>query len=195
MPEDYPRLPRMGSKELRSVLYSNLPGNPWREACKTELDLRTTTRMEKATYVILFAALLQIALAAVAITTGWQNNGNHNLSAREEFQRKVDCEKYASEVQSGWNEEEHENLTKWKITSEDLVRHDDIVRLFFSSQRNSCVCAVREQFLFSKSSPPNYSYQAYVFDVLTKEQIWAKEFGSDPTNVDKEIQEQLKKLE
>lgn len=196
MPEDYPRLPRMPSRELRAVLYSNLPGNPWREACKTELDLRTTTRMVRATYVILFAAFLQIALAVAAVTVGRQNDRKHgNSSVAEQFQRKFDCERYASEIRSEWKEEEREDLTKWKITSEDILRHDDIVRIFFSPQRNSCVCAVRTQFLFPKPGPPHHSYQAYVFDVLTKEQIWVEEFGPDPTNIDKDIQAQLKKLE
>ena len=112
---------------------------------------------------------------------------------REELRRKVDCEKYAGQIRSEWKDEEREIFVKQKLRSEDLLPSID--RLFYSPQRNSCVCVVRDQILV-KSDHPSFLYHVFIYDVLTKETIWRKDYFDDSQvgNLDKDIDDQAKHL-
>ena len=122
----------------------------------------------KSLLVLLLVATYSVGCQPAKSKSG---SGRDESARREEFQRKVDCEKYASGIRSEWKDEEREVYVKWKVRSDDVL--PSIERLFYSPQRNSCVCVVRGGILV-KSNQPKFVYSVHIFDVPTKESIWSR---------------------
>jgi hypothetical protein len=121
------------------------------------------------------------------------NSGRpEELSLRQEFDRKVQCEKYASQIRAEWKDERRDENAKLNFQSQILL--PTIERLFYSAQRNSCVCVARQHVTGKAGDPLND--HIFIFDVLTKELIWGKDYWSadQVANVQKDIAEQVQHL-
>src|ERR1700687_3419099 len=115
-------------------------------------------------------AVLTLAICGIACNSTKRSLGIGEPSRREEFDRKVRCEKYASQVRAEWKDEQRDTLVTQKLTIE---------RLFYSPQRNSCVCVVQDKILV-ESNHPSFMDHVFMFDVLTKESIWSKDYSDTP---------------
>jgi hypothetical protein len=154
--------------------------------------------MEKTSLVVLLA----LAISGIGCDTTATKNSparGDEPSRREDFERKVQCEKYASQIRTEWKDEVREILVKWKLRSEDLL--PTIERLFYSPQHNSCVCVVQDQ-IFLKGDHPRVLYHVFITDVLTKESIWTKDYDENSVandeksaaNIEKDIADHVARL-
>lgn len=142
--------------------------------------------------VVLAIATLALTSCSGSGSVGEVRTGRSDLSQRELFERKVQCEKYAPQITQEFRDQERELYQKQHLKSEDLV--PEIERLFYSPHRNSCVCVIHDKFFVP--SDKSFIQSVYVFDVLTKEGLWSKEYFSpeEAQNIDKDVKAQVGQL-
>lgn len=110
------------------------------------------------------------------------------LPSREMFQRKMDCEKYASKIEDEVREPGHPK-NDWSNPSVSLV--------FYSEPRNSCVAVVTSMQLIRPAgkAEDDIWYYVYIQDALTKEGLWWQSYHGDKAlNMDSEVNAQILKL-
>ena len=102
------------------------------------------------------------------------------------FERKVQCETYASKTEKEFKDAGRE-LTGGKDQGIYSVE-----RIFYSHKRNSCVCILR----YTSFVRGETFEVLQVLDVLTKEDLWSKSYsGAEGTKMKKDIEDQIMRLE
>jgi hypothetical protein len=151
------------------------------------------TTLVRAVVLLALSLGVGITLGCTKTETRADRDNPDATVRQEEFQRKVDCERYAKQIREEWKDEEREAYIKRKFRDEDLL--PSIERLFYSLPRNSCVCIVRDRILL-KGDNSHFRDHVFVFDVLTKETLWEKyyEEEGEGATLEKDIDAQFKRL-
>ena len=96
---------------------------------------------------------------------------------QDTFKKKMECKKYEAEVT--------------KNLAHDKYQMDYLQRVFYSSQRNSCLMAVRSMYMRDKGEI------LYIEDILTHETIWSQDYHpiQQAGTAAAKLNEQIKLLE
>jgi hypothetical protein len=109
-----------------------------------------------------------------------------DLQSSKAFERKVQCETYASKTEQEFKDADRE-LTAGKSGILYTVE-----RAFYSPKRNSCICILR-----ASSVVKGKTFETIqTFDALTKEDLGFKSYSGDELrSLNADIEERVKSLE